>query len=65
VLAGTLLVKASTIGLWVAVMIWLSARQGITSPTGYTAFFVALTVAGMVLSSVFLGRIEAKSLTHR
>ena len=57
VLAGTLLVKASTIGLWVAVMIWLSARQGIGSPPAYTAFFVALTLGGVALSWVFLARV--------
>lgn len=57
VLAGTLLVKASTIGLWVAVMIWLSARQGIGSPPAYTTFFVALTLGGVALSWVFLARV--------
>lgn len=60
VLAAMLLVKASTIGLWVAVMIWLSARQGFGTPVAYTAFFVALTLVGMVLSCVFLARIDAK-----
>jgi hypothetical protein len=60
VLAGVLLVKASTIGLWVAVMIWFSARQGFGSPPAYTAFFVALTLAGVALSWVFLARIDSR-----
>jgi hypothetical protein len=57
VLAGMLLVKASTVGLWVAVMIWFSARQGFGSPPAYTAFFVALTLAGVVLTWAFLAQI--------
>jgi hypothetical protein len=58
VLAAALLVKASTIGLWVAVMIWFSARAGVGTPPAYTAFFLALTVVGVGLSWVFLARIE-------
>jgi len=50
VLAGLLLVKATTIGLWVVVMIWLSARQGFATPAAYTAFFVLLTALGGVLA---------------
>jgi hypothetical protein len=50
VLAGMLLVKAATIGLWVAVMIWFSGRQGFATPPAYTAFFVLLTVLGGVLA---------------
>ena len=66
VLAGMLLVKASTVGLWVAVMIWFSARQGFGSPPAYTAFFVALTLAGAALSWVFLARIDSRSpATHK
>lgn len=61
VLAGTLLVKASTIGLWVAVMIWLSAGQGFGTPPAFTMFFVALTLCGVALSWVFLVRIDAKA----
>jgi hypothetical protein len=61
VLAGMLLVKASTVGLWVAVMIWFSARQGIGTPPAYTALFVALTLAGVALSWRFLARIDARS----
>src|SRR5919106_1061356 len=38
VLAGTLLVKAATIGLWVVAMIWFSSRSGIATPGAYTAF---------------------------
>ena len=57
VLAGLLLVKASTIGLWIAVMIWFSARQGIPTPAAYSAFFLALTGAGLALSWAFLARI--------
>ncbi|HEU5260474.1 MAG TPA: hypothetical protein VFU41_03515 [Gemmatimonadales bacterium] len=49
VLASVLLVKAAAIGLWVAVMIWFSARQGFAAPAAYTLFFVALTVAGGAL----------------
>ena len=58
VLAGILLVKASTIGLWVAVMIWFSARQGFGTPPAYTVFFVALTMVGVALSWKLLSRIE-------
>lgn len=55
VLAGVLLVKATTIGLWVVVMIWLSARQEFASPAPYTAFFVLLTAVGGVLVWRFTG----------
>lgn len=55
VLAGLLLVKATTIGLWVVVMIWLSARQGFATPAAYTAFFVLLTAVGGVLAWRFTG----------
>ncbi|HEV2751721.1 MAG TPA: hypothetical protein VGV12_14460 [Gemmatimonadales bacterium] len=50
VLAGVLLVKAATIGLWVVTMIWFSARQGYGAPAAYTGFFVLLTVVGGVLA---------------
>ena len=60
VLAGMLLVKASTIGLWVAAMIWFSARAGIETPLAYTALFLALTVAGVVLSWRFLAPIDSR-----
>jgi hypothetical protein len=50
VLAGVLLVKATTIGLWVVVMIWFSARQGLATPAAYTGFFVLLTALGGVLA---------------
>ena len=67
VLAGMLLVKASTIGLWVAVMIWFSARAGIETPLAYTALFLALTVAGIVLSWAFLRGIRRENgvIGHR
>lgn len=65
VLAGMLLVKASTVGLWVAVMIWFSARQGFGSPPVYTVFFVALTLAGIALSWRFLIRIDSSPLVAR
>jgi len=65
VLAGVLLVKASTIGLWVAVMIWLSAQRGFGSPPAYTAFFLTLTLGGVVVSWRFLGRIDAEPTTRR
>jgi len=61
VLAGMLLVKASTIGLWVAVMIWFSARAGIETPLAYTALFLALTAAGVALSWAFLTRMGSIS----
>lgn len=50
VLAGMLLVKAATIGLWVVSMIWFSARRGYGAPAAYTGFFVVLTVVGGVLA---------------
>jgi hypothetical protein len=46
VLAPVLLVKATTIGLWVAAMIWFSARAGFAVPAAYTAFFVVLAAIG-------------------
>lgn len=55
VLAGLLLVKATTIGLWVVVMTWLSARQGFATPAAYTGFFVLLTAVGGVLAWRFTG----------
>lgn len=58
VLAGVLLVKASTIGVWVAVMIWLSAQRGFGSPAAYTAFFLALTLGGIVLSWLYVAGID-------
>ncbi len=54
VLAGMLLVKAASIGLWVVAMIWFSARQGFGAPAAYTGFFVLLTIAGGILSWRFL-----------
>ena len=54
VLAGMLLVKATTIGLWVVVMIWFSARQGLAAPGAYTAFFVLLTAVGAMLAWRFM-----------
>jgi hypothetical protein len=54
VLAGMLLVKATTIGLWVVAMIWFSARRGLGAPAAYTGFFVLLAVIGRVLSWRFL-----------
>lgn len=65
VLAGMLLVKASTIGLWVAVMIWFSARQGFGTPPVYTAFFVAMTLVGVALSWGFLAQFDSRPpVTH-
>jgi hypothetical protein len=55
VLAGMLLVKAATIGLWVVAMIWFSARRGSGAPLAYTGFFLALTVVGAVLAWRLLG----------
>ena len=54
VLAGTLLVKAATIGLWVVMMIWFSARAGFPSPAAYTAVFLLLSVVGWLLVWRFL-----------
>ncbi len=50
VLSGMLLVKATTIGLWVVVMIWFSAREGFEAPAAYPAFFVLLTALGGLLA---------------
>jgi hypothetical protein len=60
VLSGTLLVKAATIGLWVAIMIWLSARQGYEAPVAYTAVFLLLTAAGVVLTWWYLARFASR-----
>jgi hypothetical protein len=65
VLAGMLLVKASTIGLWVAVMIWFSARAGIETPLAYTALFLALTAAGVALSWALLARMGSSPVAPR
>ena len=61
VLAGTLLVKASTIGLWVVAMIWVSSRSGIATPAAYTAFFALLTVIGAALAGRFVTRVDVAS----
>lgn len=58
VLAGVLLVKATTIGLWIAVMIWFSARAGFDTPAAYTLFFLALTAVGAALAWRFLAALE-------
>jgi hypothetical protein len=52
VLAGMLLVKASTIGLWVVATIWFSAREGFgeSTPAAYTGFFVLLSGVGGLLA---------------
>jgi hypothetical protein len=60
VLAGTLLVKAATIGLWVVAMIWFSARQGFDAPAAYAGLFVLLTVTGGVLAWRFLAAFEPR-----
>ena len=54
VLAPMLLVKATTIGLWVAAMIWFSAREGFAVAPAYTAFFLGFAVVGAALSWRFL-----------
>ncbi|HEY7685008.1 MAG TPA: hypothetical protein VH833_02760 [Gemmatimonadales bacterium] len=54
VLAGMLLVKAATIGLWVVAMIWFSARRGFPTPVAYTGFFVLLAAIGTGLAWWFL-----------
>jgi hypothetical protein len=46
VLSGMLLIKATTIGLWVVVMIGFSARRGFPTPAAYSVVFVLLTVVG-------------------
>jgi hypothetical protein len=60
VLAGMLLVKATTIGLWVVAMIWFSARRGFGAPAAYTGFFMVLTAVGTVLSWRFLAAFEPR-----
>lgn len=54
VLAGMLLVKAATIGLWIVAMIWFSARRDFATPAAYTGFFVLLTAIGAGLAGWFL-----------
>jgi hypothetical protein len=54
VLSGVLLVKATTIALWVVVMVWFSARRGFATPGPYVGFFVALAVAGTALTWRFI-----------
>jgi hypothetical protein len=58
VLAGMLLVKATTIGLWVVVMIWFSAREGFGTPAAYTAFFLLLAAVGGLLAWRFTAASE-------
>jgi hypothetical protein len=65
VLAGMLLVKAATIGLWVVAMIWFSARRGFGTPAAYTGFFVLLAAIGAVLASWFLaGLVPQRENVH-
>jgi hypothetical protein len=54
VLAGMLVVKAATIGLWVVAMIWFSALRGFATPAAYTGFFVLLAAVGAGLAAWFL-----------
>lgn len=54
VLAGALLVKAATIGLWVVAMIWYGARAGYPTPAAYTGVFLLITAAGAALGWRFL-----------
>ena len=63
VFAGVLLVKAATIGLWIAVMIWFSARQGFATPPAYTGFFLALTALGAGLAWWFLAALGTPALS--
>lgn len=60
VLAGMLLVKAATIGLWVVVMIWLGARAGLAAPAAYIALFVGLTLFGAGLTWRYLYAFEPR-----
>lgn len=60
VLGGMLLVKAATIGLWVVVMIWFSARAGFGAPAAYTALFVLLTLFGAGLTWRYLYAFESR-----
>jgi hypothetical protein len=60
VLAGVFLVKATTIGLWVAVMIWFSERAGISTPPTYTLFFLVLTAVGAFLTWRFLAALRTR-----
>ncbi len=59
VLAGVLLVKATTIGLWVLAMVWFSARRGFRAPVAYTAFFALLTGIGAMLTWRFLTALDS------
>jgi hypothetical protein len=54
VLAGVLLVKTATIGLWVLAMIWFSARAGFPTPAAYILLFALLTAFGGALAWRFL-----------
>lgn len=54
VLAGMLLVKAATIGLWIVAMIWFSAGRGFATPVAYTGFFILLMAVGAGLAWWFL-----------
>lgn len=63
-LAGTVLVKAATIGLWVVVMIWFSARAGFPSPAAYTAVFLLLSGVGWALAWRFLTAGRASRSLH-
>lgn len=58
-LAGVLLVKATTIGLWVLAMIWFSARAGIATPLPYTTLFGLLTLCGALLAGWYLARLRS------
>jgi len=60
VLAGTLLVKAATIGLWVVAMIWFSSRRGFGAPAAYTGFFLLLTGVGVLLAWRFVAALDPR-----
>ena len=61
VLAGMLLVKAATIGLWVVAMIWFSAREGVRTPAAYSGTFLLLTVTGAALAWRFLASLRQEA----
>jgi hypothetical protein len=54
-LSGVVLVKATTITLWVLLMIWFSSQRGVEVPLAYTALFAGITIASVGLTWRYVG----------
>ena len=61
VLSGVLLVKATTIGLWVLLMTWFMAGAGYSVVVPQLVLFALLTALGAYLSWLLLSKVETRA----